>query len=69
MMRNFSGPEGGHQKVCGFRQTSKTHTNVISSAVSLGTAIQSIEDFHLLPLEQNSRGHREGLCILCISTS
>jgi len=52
MIRNFSGLEGGHQKVGGFRQTSRTHSNVISSPGSSGTAIQSIEDFHLLPLEQ-----------------
>ena len=63
MIRNFSGLEGGHQKVGGFRQTSRTHSNVISSPGSSGTAIQSIEDFHLLPLEQNSGGHREGLCV------
>ena len=63
MMRSFSGLEGGHQKVGSFRQTSRTHTNVISSPGSSGTAIQSIEDFHPLPLEQNPGGHREGLCV------
>lgn len=67
-MRNFSGLKGGHQKVCGFRQTSKTYTNAISSPVSSGTAMQSIEDFHLLSLEHNSGGHGGALCIFGIRT-
>ena len=44
-------------------QTSRTHTNVISSPGSSGTEIQSMEDFHLLPLEQTSGGHRKGPCV------
>lgn len=57
VVRNFSGLESGYQMLYDFRQTSKTHTNVVISPASSGTAMGSTGSVHLPKIDfWRSRG-------------